>query len=121
MEVVVASLHQMAKTVVAPVNVAASGAGLSILPLSCDLRFASVSCRSRPLSQNLVSFSGDYGGTYFLTHLLGSAKRAALPSRRCSDASGALALGMVTKVVPPMPKWKRPRMSSRCRCRRGRR
>ena len=45
--------------------------------------------------------SGDYGGTYFLTHLLGSAKaRELYLMSPVLTAQEALALGIVTKVVP---------------------
>src|SRR3978361_383396 len=69
-------LHQMAKPVVAQVDGAAAGAGLSIA-LSCDLRVASASVKITTAFAK-VGLSGDYGGTSFLTHLLGSAKRRAL-------------------------------------------
>ena len=65
-------LHEMPKPVVAQVDGAAAGAGLSIA-LSCDLRVASASCKITTAFAK-VGLSGDYGGTYFLTHLLGSAK-----------------------------------------------
>ncbi len=73
-------LHEMPKPVVAQVDGAAAGAGLSIA-LACDL--------------------GDYGGTYFLTHLLGSAKaRELYLMSPVLSAQEAFALGMVTRVVP---------------------
>ena len=65
-------LHQMPKPVVAQLDGAAAGAGLSIA-LACDLRVASASCKITTAFAK-VGFSGDYGGTYFLTQLLGSAK-----------------------------------------------
>ena len=55
-----------------------------------------------------VGLSGDYGGTYFLTHMLGSAKaRELYLMSPVLTAQEALALGMVTRVV------------ARCRGRRG--
>src|SRR5438445_6254901 len=69
-------LHQMSKPVVAQVDGAAAGAGLSIA-LACDLRIASASAKITT-SFAKVGLSGDYGGTYFLTHLLGSAKASEL-------------------------------------------
>src|SRR5207237_3520053 len=63
-------LHQMPKPVVAQLDGAAAGAGLSIA-LACDLRVASASCKITTAFAK-VGFSVDYGGTYFLTHLLGS-------------------------------------------------
>ena len=67
-------LHQMPKPVVAQLDGAAAGAGLSIA-LSCDLRIASASCKITTAFAK-VGLSGDYGGTYFLTQMLGAPKRA---------------------------------------------
>ena len=92
-------LHQMQKPVVAQVDGAAAGAGLSIA-LSCDLRIASASCKITTAFAK-VGLSGDYGGTYFLTQLLGSARaRELYLMSPVLTAQEALALGMVTKVVP---------------------
>ncbi|MGY3077354.1 enoyl-CoA hydratase/carnithine racemase [Bradyrhizobium sp. LM6.10] len=60
-------LHQMPKPVVAQLDGAAAGAGLS-MALSCDLRIASESCKITTAFAK-VGFSGDYGGTYFLTQI----------------------------------------------------
>src|SRR6202030_4373224 len=65
-------LHDMPKPVVAQVDGAAAGAGLSIA-LACDLRIASASVNITTAFAK-VGLSGDYGGTYFLTQMLGSAK-----------------------------------------------
>ncbi len=92
-------VHQMPKPVVAQLDGAAAGAGLSIA-LSCDLRVASASCKITTAFAK-VGFSGDYGGTYFLTQLLGSAKaRELYLLSPVLSAQEALNLGMVTKVVP---------------------
>ena len=92
-------LHQMPKPVVAQLDGAAAGAGLS-MALSCDLRIASESCKITTAFAK-VGFSGDYGGTYFLTQLLGSARARELylmsPILTARDAH---AIGLVTKVVP---------------------
>ena len=70
------------------------------MALSCDLRIASESCKITTAFAK-VGFSGDYGGTYFLTKMLGSAKARELyllsPVLTAQEAYG---LGMVTKVVP---------------------
>src|SRR6187399_518302 len=79
-------LHQMPKPVVAQLDGAAAGAGLSIA-LSCDLRIASASCKITTAFAK-VGFSGDYGGTYFLTQLLGSAR--ALSAVTDPDRAGSL-------------------------------
>jgi 2-(1,2-epoxy-1,2-dihydrophenyl)acetyl-CoA isomerase len=92
-------LHQMPKPVVAQLDGAAAGAGLS-MALSCDLRIASESCKITTAFAK-VGFSGDYGGTYFLTQLLGSARaRELYLMSPVLTAKEAHAIGMVTKVVP---------------------
>lgn len=92
-------LHQMPKPVVAQLDGAAAGAGLS-MALSCDLRIASESCKITTAFAK-VGFSGDYGGTYFLTQLLGSARaRELYLMSPVLTAREAHAIGMVTKVVP---------------------
>ena len=92
-------LHEMTKPVVAQIDGAAAGAGLSIA-LSCDLRVASASAKITTAFAK-VGFSGDYGGTYFLTQMLGSAKaRELYLLSPVLTAQEALAIGMVTKVVP---------------------
>ena len=92
-------LHQMPKLVVAQLDGAAAGAGLSIA-LSCDLRVASASCKITTAFAK-VGLSGDYGGTYFLTQMLGSAKaRELYLTSPVLSATEAYNLGMVTKVVP---------------------
>lgn len=92
-------LHQMPKPVVAQLDGAAAGAGLS-MALSCDLRIASESCKITTAFAK-VGFSGDYGGTYFITQLLGSARaRELYLTSPVLTAKEAHAIGMVTKVVP---------------------
>jgi len=92
-------LHQMAKLVVAQVDGAAAGAGLSIA-LACDLRIASESAKITTAFAK-VGLSGDYGGTYFLTQMLGSAKaRELYLMSPVLTAQEALSFGMVSKVVP---------------------
>ena len=92
-------LHQMPKPVVAQLDGAAAGAGLS-MALACDLRVASESCKITTAFAK-VGFSGDYGGTYFLSQLVGTAKARELYflSDRI-DMSTALRLGLVNFVVP---------------------
>jgi len=92
-------LHEMSKPVVAQLDGAAAGAGLSIA-LACDFRVASQSVKITTAFAK-VGLSGDYGGTYFLTQMLGSAKaRELYLLSPVLTAQEALGLGMVTRVVP---------------------
>jgi len=91
-------LYTMPKPTIAALPGAAAGAGLS-LALACDLRIAAedavmVTAFAR------VGFSGDYGGTYFLSQLVGSAKARELYylSERVS-ADEALRFGLVNRVA----------------------
>jgi len=93
------AVARIPKPVVAAITGYALGGGLE-LALSCDLRVASTSVKITTAFAK-VGLSGDYGGTYFLTHLLGSAKaRELYLLSPLLTAKEALGLGMVTKVVP---------------------
>ena len=92
-------LHDMPKPTIAMVNGVAAGAGMSIA-LACDLRIAGESARMTTAFAK-VGLSGDYGGTYFLTQLVGPSKaRELYLTAEILDASRLQALGMVTRVVP---------------------
>ena len=93
-------LFKMPKPTLAALPGAAAGAGLS-LALACDMRImASTAIMTTAFAR--VGFSGDYGGTYFLTQLVGSAKARELYylSERVT-ADEALRLGLANWVVPP--------------------
>jgi 2-(1,2-epoxy-1,2-dihydrophenyl)acetyl-CoA isomerase len=92
-------LYEMPKPTVAIVPGAAAGAGLS-LALACDLRYAAESAVLTTAFAR-VGFAGDYGGTWFLTRLVGTAKARELYflSARVG-AEEAQALGMVNAVFP---------------------
>jgi len=92
-------LYTLPKPVVAALPGPAAGAGLS-LALACDLRIAADTALLTTAFAR-VGFSGDYGGTFFLTQLVGSAKARELYflSERV-DAAEALRLGLVNEVVP---------------------
>jgi 2-(1,2-epoxy-1,2-dihydrophenyl)acetyl-CoA isomerase len=68
--------------------------------LACDLRIASENAILTTAFAK-VGFSGDYGGTYFMTKLIGAAKARELYllSDRL-DALEAERLGLVNRVVP---------------------
>src|SRR5450631_2583736 len=92
-------LRDMPKPTIAMVNGVAAGAGMS-LALACDLRIAGESARMTTAFAK-VGLSGDYGGTYFLTQLVGPSKaRELYLTAEMLDASRLLALGLVTRVVP---------------------
>jgi len=93
-------LFKMPKPTIAALPGAAAGAGLS-LALACDLRvMASSAIMTTAFAR--VGFSGDYGGTYFLTQLVGSAKAREMYylSDRVS-ADEALRLGLTNWVCDP--------------------
>ena len=92
-------IYRMPKPVIAALPGAAAGAGLA-LALACDLRIAAQSAVLVTAFAR-VGFSGDYGGSLFLTQLVGSAKARELYylSPRL-DAQEAERLGLVNRVVP---------------------
>jgi len=93
-------LFKMPKPTLAALPGAAAGAGLG-LALACDLRImASSAILTTAFAK--VGFSGDYGGTYFLTQLVGSAKAREMYylSDRVS-ADEALRLGLTNWVCAP--------------------
>src|SRR5215475_7030776 len=92
-------LWSMPKPTIAAIGGPAAGAGLS-LALACDLRYA-VAGAVLTTAFARVGFSGDYGGTWFLTRLIGSAKARELYyfSDRIS-AEEAEHLGIVNAVFP---------------------
>ena len=90
-------LFKMPKPTIAALPGAAAGAGLS-LALACDLRImASNAIMTTAFAR--VGFSGDYGGTYFMAQLVGTAKAKELYylSERVS-AEEALRLGLTNWV-----------------------
>ena len=92
-------LWHMPKPTIAAIGGPAAGAGLA-LALACDLRYA-VEGTVLTTAFARVAFSGDYGGTWFLTRLVGSAKAKELYyfSDRLSTAE-AEKLGVVNAVFP---------------------
>jgi 2-(1,2-epoxy-1,2-dihydrophenyl)acetyl-CoA isomerase len=93
-------IYLMPKPVVAMLPGAAAGAGLS-LALAADLRtMADTAFVTTAFAR--VGFSGDYGGSFFLSHLVGSAKAKELYflSERVS-AKECERLGLANYVYPP--------------------
>lgn len=93
-------LFKMPKPTIAALPGAAAGAGLSFA-LACDMRvMASNAIMTTAFAR--VGFSGDYGGTYFMAQLVGTAKAKELYylSDRVS-ADEALRLGLTNWVCEP--------------------
>ena len=92
-------LHEMPKPTIAMINGACAGAGLS-LAAACDFRYAAESAVFRP-SFLVNGLSGDYGGSWLWTRILGPSKARQLyfyDQRR--DAQAALDFGLVDEIFP---------------------
>jgi 2-(1,2-epoxy-1,2-dihydrophenyl)acetyl-CoA isomerase len=92
-------LHQMPKPTIAMVGGAAVGAGCS-LAAACDLRFASDDAVfSASFAPN--GLSGDYGGTFLWTRIIGTARARELYfMNEKISAQTAYEWGMVNRVLP---------------------
>jgi 2-(1,2-epoxy-1,2-dihydrophenyl)acetyl-CoA isomerase len=92
-------LHRSPKITLAALPGAAVGAGMSIA-LAADLRIASSSASLIP-GWGRLGFSGDFGGSWFLTRLVGPARALEiLIANTTIDSESALGLGLVNRVVP---------------------
>ena len=93
------AIHTLEKPVIAALPGPAAGAGFS-LALSCDLRIAAESAFVTTAYARL-GLSGDYGGSWFLTRLVGPAKaRELFYLADRVDARECERLGIVNRVVP---------------------
>jgi len=91
-------LRTMPKVVIASINGPVAGAGLG-LALACDLRIAGKSARFGTAFAR-IGYSGDYGGSWSLTRLVGTAKARELYfTADIIDAEEAGRLGLVNRVV----------------------
>jgi 2-(1,2-epoxy-1,2-dihydrophenyl)acetyl-CoA isomerase len=91
-------IRALAKPVLAAVNGAAAGAGLSFA-CACDLRIAADSASFVPAFIN-VGLVPDSGGSYFVTRILGPTRAFEwLTSGRKLSAAEAQAWGLVSEVV----------------------
>ena len=92
-------LHEMPKPTVAAIPGAAAGAGLS-LALACDLRIATESAKITTAFAR-VAYSGDFGGSWFLSKIVGTAKaRELYYLAPVLSGAEAQAIGMVNRAVP---------------------
>ena len=91
-------LHELAKPTLAALPGPAAGAGLSIA-LACDMRLMADSAFITTAFAN-IGLSGDYGGSWLLTQLVGPAiaKELYMTARRV-DAEECLALGIANRVT----------------------
>ena len=93
------ALYELGKPVIAAIPGPAAGAGLS-LALACDLRIMAESAFITTAFRN-VGFSGDYGGSWFLTQLVGTAKARELYYLADRiEAKECERLGIANRVVP---------------------
>jgi 2-(1,2-epoxy-1,2-dihydrophenyl)acetyl-CoA isomerase len=91
-------LHEMPKPTVAMMRGPAAGAGLS-LGLACDLRIVSDTLKMVTAFAN-VGYSGDFGGSWYLSRMVGTAKaRELYYLSPVVTADEALKLNIVNKVV----------------------
>jgi len=92
-------LHEMPKPTLAVIPGAAAGAGLS-LALACDLRIAADDAKLTTAFSK-VGLSGDFGGSYFLNHLVGAARaREMYFTAQILLGDEAQRIGLVNRSVP---------------------
>ncbi|MBM3221199.1 MAG: enoyl-CoA hydratase/isomerase family protein [Candidatus Rokubacteria bacterium] len=99
-DLTVLALRDAPRPIIAAVNGAAAGAGMN-LALACDMRLASTAAK---FAQAFVrrGLHPDWGGTYFLPRVVGTAKAAELIfTGEVIDAQEALRLGIVSAVHAP--------------------
>ena len=110
-------LFDLAKPTIAALPGAAAGAGMSIA-LACDLRIAAQSAFLTTAFAN-IGLSGDYGGSWLLTQLVGVARAKELyyTGRRVGADEG-LALGIFNEVVADDELMARTHALARIDCRR---
>ena len=90
-------LHTMHKPTVAAINGAAAGASFS-MACACDFRLMSDHAIATTAFAR-IGFSGDFGGAYFITQLVGTAvARELYMLGERIDAQRALELGLVHRV-----------------------
>ena len=93
------ALYDLPKPTIAAIPGPAAGAGLS-LALACDLRLMADDAFLTTAFRN-VGFSGDHGGSWFLTNIVGTAHaRELYYTADRIDAQRALDLGLVNHVYP---------------------
>jgi 2-(1,2-epoxy-1,2-dihydrophenyl)acetyl-CoA isomerase len=96
---VVRLIYEMGRPVIAMVNGIAAGAGCN-LALACDLRVAGESAKFVQ-SFVKVGLHPDWGGSYFLPRIVGSARALELLwTGRTVEAEEAASIGLVNRLLP---------------------
>jgi 2-(1,2-epoxy-1,2-dihydrophenyl)acetyl-CoA isomerase len=92
-------LHEMPKPTIAMIPGACAGAGFA-LALACDLRYAAQEAKMTTAFAN-VGFSGDFGGSYFLSKIIGTARaRELYYIPRIFTGRDAKEMGIVSDSFP---------------------
>lgn len=92
-------LHEMPKPTLAVIPGPAAGAGLS-LALACDLRICADDAKLTTAFSK-IGLSGDFGGSYFLNHLVGAARaREMYFTGQVVLGAEAQRIGLVNRAVP---------------------
>ncbi|GCL63118.1 enoyl-CoA hydratase [Pseudaquabacterium pictum] len=92
-------LHEMPKPTLAVIPGPAAGAGLS-LALACDLRICADDAKLTTAFSK-IGLSGDFGGSFFLNHLVGAAKaREMYFTGQVVLGAEAARIGLVNRAVP---------------------
>jgi 2-(1,2-epoxy-1,2-dihydrophenyl)acetyl-CoA isomerase len=92
-------LHEMPKPTLAVIPGPAAGAGLS-LALACDMRISTEDAKLTTAFSK-IGLSGDFGGSYFLNHLVGAAKaREMYFTGQVVLGAEAARIGLVNRAVP---------------------
>src|SRR5690606_4388072 len=95
----VTTLYEMPKPTLAVIPGPAAGAGFS-LAMACDMRIAADEAKITTAFSK-VGLSGDFGGSYFVTKMLGEAKTKQLYFfADVLMGKDAEAIGLVNKSVP---------------------
>ena len=96
---VVRWLHEMPKPTLAVIPGPAAGAGFS-LAVACDLRIAADDAKFTTAFSK-IGLSGDFGGSFFLNHLVGAAKaREMYFTGQVILGDEAARIGLVNRAVP---------------------
>ena len=92
------AMHQTPKPIIGMINGVAAGAGLS-MAAACDIRIAARSARFTAAFIK-IGLSGDWGGTWTLTRLIGTAKARELYfTGDIIGAEEALRIGLINQIA----------------------